>query len=353
MSYRAVRATTAPSSSPPPSVGGDASESSSVRFIPIPAQRGVDVDALLAEEEVEAEHEQAVDAQIAGDDAGAEAALEEGGASDAAVAAVDPSAASSADAPSPLLSPLASEVYRPSEMSAEELKLHMADVAERVSRDVAEMEQKAGPAQPVGGQIVIVPGRHDKLVRTVFGFTVHCKCTINDEVRMTVWILLIIGVLCGFGFFVADVSSSSFDFSAFASMEHGIAVGIGGLFSFLACVLSYIQIKAHYAHWVHPPSQRCVVRILFMVPVYSISAWLSLTFIKYSLYIDFIRMCYEAFVIYTFMILLTKYLGGHNGVVEWMKTKSATRTHCSTSAGYPHFLLLLRCLTLCCHLCVR
>ena len=33
------------------------------------------------------------------------------------------------------------------------------------------------------------------------------------------------------------------------------------------------------------------------------------------------RGVYEAFVIYTFMILLTKYLGGHNGVVEWMKYK--------------------------------
>ena len=312
MSYRPVGVMVPPTPSLPPTA----------------SLRGLDVDALDAEDAVEAAHERAVDAQMAGDASSAAAAdVEEG----EVTAAENPTTGPSGETPLP--SPLASEVARPSEMSAEELKAHMADVSARVSRDVAEMEHQraAAPALQVPGQIVIMPGRHDRLVRTVFGFTVYCKCTINDEVRMTVWILLIIGVLCGLGFFIADVSSSSFDFSAFASMEHGIAVGVGGLFSFLACVLSYIQIKAHYAHWVHPPSQRCVVRILLMVPVYSISAWLSLTFIKYSLYIDFIRMCYEAFVIYTFMILLTKYLGGHNGVVEWMKTKCAPH-----SRAQPH-----------------
>ena len=71
----------------------------------------------------------------------------------------------------------------------------MADVAERVSRDVTEMEEKKAPLM-TPGQIVIAAGRHDKLIRTLFGFTLHCKCVINDEVRMTVWILLIVGFLC-------------------------------------------------------------------------------------------------------------------------------------------------------------
>ena len=318
MSYQPVAAALSPSPSPDPALGldDDGGEEPSA-LLPSAA----DVDALIEEADLEAEHEEEVDAQLAAaahDLADTPAAVEEGTASSAlSVDATAPASLASAEP-----SPLASEVFRPSEMSAEELKAHMADVADRVSRDVAEMEQKAHAAPAhIPGQIVIAPGKHDRLVRTVFGFTVHCRCIVNDEVRLTVWIVLILGVLCGLGFFIADVTSSSFDLSAFSNMEHGIAIGIGGLFSFLACVLSYMQIKAHYANWVHPPSQRCVVRILFMVPVYSISAWLSLTFIHYSLYIDFIRMCYEAFVIYTFMILLTKYLGGHNGVVEWMKTK--------------------------------
>ncbi len=53
-----------------------------------------------------------------------------------------------------------------------------------------------------------------------------------------------------------------------------------------------------------------------MVPVYSICSFASLIFIQFSLYIDFMRACYEAFVIYSFMILLTTYLGGHGGVTD-------------------------------------
>ena len=295
------------------------------RLLLDPAQFAPDSAALQAEAELEAEHEEAVDEQLGLDSDGAAAAppsiLTDTGSLESGSAVLPE--------PSPGTLALEAEniMGKPSEMSAEELKEHMADVAERVAADVKEMEERKqqGPARH--DQIVINPGKHDKLIRTLFGFTVHCKCTINDEVRMTVWILLIVGCLCGFAFFVADIRSTSFDTGSLRLHERVVAISIGGVFSFLATVLSIIQIRAHHRNWVHPPSQRCVVRILLMVPVYSISAWLSLVFLQYSLYIDFVRMCYEAFVIYTFMILLTKYLGGHNGVVEWMKTKV-----CSTVA---------------------
>ena len=126
-----------------------------------------------------------------------------------------------------------------------------------------------------------------------------------------------------FGFLIADfglgrITVREIDAKAF----HGISVIIGGVFAFLACVLSVIQVRQHWANWTHPPSQKLVVRILYMVPIYAISAFGSLTFLDLSSYIDFVRGVYEAFVIYTFMILLTKYLGGHAGVVEWMRFKA-------------------------------
>ena len=282
-----------------------------------------DAEAIRKEARVERQHSIDVDEQLAED-----AAVEPAASSPSPEASMEEGAAASAASSTPLpAAPAPSRaesefVERVSEMTAEELKEHMADVADRVSRDVAEMEErKSGAAAPSAGHIVIAPGRHDKLIRTLFGFTLHCRCLINDEVRMTVWILLVVGVLCGVGFFVADVDTNSIDTSSLRLHERYVAILVGGIFAFLASLLSYIQIRAHHKNWVHPPSQRCVVRILLMVPVYSVSAWLSLVFLQWSLYIDFVRMCYEAFVIYTFMILLTKYLGGHNGVVEWMKTK--------------------------------
>ena len=162
------------------------------------------------------------------------------------------------------------------------------------------------------------------------------------------------------GFLAVDLGLGHIQIrEVYDSDGHWIAVLIGGVFAILACILSAIQIRAHHAHWTHPPSQKQVVRILYMVPIYAISAWGSLTFLNLSSYIDFVRGVYEAFVIYTsvkaarthcggrfqahrqwsvstrahwfafvlcfvarsFMILLTKYLGGHDGVVEWMKFK--------------------------------
>lgn len=127
-----------------------------------------------------------------------------------------------------------------------------------------------------------------------------------------------------------------------ASSGHGVAVLIGGIFSILACVLSGIQIRQHKRNWTHPPSQRHVVRILYMVPIYAISAWGSLTFLNLSSYIDFVRGVYEAFVIYTFMILLTKYLGGHNGVVE-VSGRWNSRGCCERGADFLHAGIALRC----------
>lgn len=164
--------------------------------------------------------------------------------------------------------------------------------------------------------------RGERLARTVFGAVIRCQCEVNDEVRLTVWLLALAAALIWAGFLIAESKLKVVTAADLAIHERLLAIAIGGCFAVVACALTIIQIRDHYKNWVHPPSQRCVVKILLMVPVYCVSAWLSLIVPHLSLYFDFIRACYEAFVIYTFMILLTKYLGGHSGVTECLKYKS-------------------------------
>lgn len=184
---------------------------------------------------------------------------------------------------------------------------------------------------PVSADSIVIPKRQSLpknlwgIIYTLDETTGKKKLVIVDEVRLTVWVLLFFACLVAVGFLIADFSLGRVNTVDLTSHGHGIAILIGAVFSLAACVLTSIQISQHWKHWTHPPSQRLVVRILLMVPVYAISALASLTFLDLSVYIDFSRMCYEAFVIYTFMILLTKYLGGHNGVVEWMKYKPKQR----------------------------
>lgn len=49
-------------------------------------------------------------------------------------------------------------------------------------------------------------------------------------------------------------------------------------------------------------------RILWMVPIYAVNAWLGLEFPEQSIYMDSMRECYEAYVIYNFMKFLLNYL---------------------------------------------
>ncbi len=58
-------------------------------------------------------------------------------------------------------------------------------------------------------------------------------------------------------------------------------------------LLSRHLIVGHLKNYSKPSQQLWIVRILFMVPVYSFSSWLSLKFIHYSLFFDVVRDCYE------------------------------------------------------------
>lgn len=64
-----------------------------------------------------------------------------------------------------------------------------------------------------------------------------------------------------------------------------------------------------------PLLQRYVVRILVMVPIYSIASWTSMVSINAAMFLDPIRDIYEAFTIYTFFQLLINYLGGERSLI--------------------------------------
>jgi hypothetical protein len=51
-----------------------------------------------------------------------------------------------------------------------------------------------------------------------------------------------------------------------------------------------------------------IIRILFMVPVYSLVAWLSIFFYHDSVYFEVIGDCYEAFCISAFFSLMCHYI---------------------------------------------
>lgn len=55
-------------------------------------------------------------------------------------------------------------------------------------------------------------------------------------------------------------------------------------------------------------SNRSIIRILWMIPIYSVVAWLSIYFYRKSVYFGVLGDCYEAFTIAAFFSLLCYYI---------------------------------------------
>ena len=94
--------------------------------------------------------------------------------------------------------------------------------------------------------------------------------------------------------------------------------GIAGVCVWAAILITCHQIYQYLRHYTNPAEQRWIVRILFIVPLYAFSSWLSLLFFSYDNYYVYfyaVRDCYEAFVIYNFLSLCYEYLGGEGNIM--------------------------------------
>lgn len=83
---------------------------------------------------------------------------------------------------------------------------------------------------------------------------------------------------------------------------------VGGIFVLATLPFSMYGIVQHALNYSKPHLQKYIIRILFMVPIYAMNSWIVLKFPRTSIYLDTIRECYEAFVIYNFMMYLIHFL---------------------------------------------
>ncbi|KAK3318553.1 organic solute transporter Ostalpha-domain-containing protein [Apodospora peruviana] len=94
-----------------------------------------------------------------------------------------------------------------------------------------------------------------------------------------------------------------------------VATIVAGVASIIATLLSIVSIWLQTKNYRKPLLQRYVVRILLMVPIYSIASWTSMVSPMAAAFLDPIRDIYEAFTIYTFFQLLINYLSGERALI--------------------------------------
>ncbi|CAM2704563.1 unnamed protein product [Rotaria socialis] len=110
---------------------------------------------------------------------------------------------------------------------------------------------------------------------------------------------------------------------------HTIACqAIAGAFTWAAILITSYHIYLHLRHYNVPSEQKWIVRLLFIVPIYSFVSWLSLILFtndSYYVYFHAVRDCYEAFVIYSFLSLCYEYLGGEGAIMAEIRGKHIER----------------------------
>ncbi|KAI8388828.1 organic solute transporter Ostalpha-domain-containing protein [Radiomyces spectabilis] len=96
-------------------------------------------------------------------------------------------------------------------------------------------------------------------------------------------------------------------------------------FTVCGCSLSLYSIWLQWKHYRKPNQQRQVVRILWMVPIYGVSTFISLVSLDAAFYVDTFRDIYEAFVIYAFFNLLLNKLGGERSLINMLHRRPPSK----------------------------
>ena len=114
-------------------------------------------------------------------------------------------------------------------------------------------------------------------------------------------LLAYLGALACIGVGISELVDSSEE-------RYVIAWSVGGLFAAISIPLSIHAIYLHLANY-RSSLQRHCIRVLWLVPFYSIQSWCALRFSAQTIYLEAFREIYEAFAIYSFYALLRDALG--------------------------------------------
>jgi len=128
-----------------------------------------------------------------------------------------------------------------------------------------------------------------------------------------------------FAIFTSLMFGSPF-FFIYASRKLGVAKDDAAFASALVYVFVAVGISAHtiYQHisnWYIPNIQTYMVRIILMVPIFSILAWLSLKYDESTVYFEAVKEIYEAFTIFSFVRLVIALLGGQESMISILERK--------------------------------
>ena len=130
-------------------------------------------------------------------------------------------------------------------------------------------------------------------------------------------IVMILCLIVSVGFIIGY----SYDLYRHGRKKHLIGWFSSAGFVLLSFLISSRLIVLHLRNWYSPKVQKYVVRIIWMVPLYSVESWLALRFRDQALYIETLRECYESYTLFSFLYFLIALLGEEAHLIASLKEK--------------------------------
>lgn len=87
---------------------------------------------------------------------------------------------------------------------------------------------------------------------------------------------------------------------------------VAGIFMLLTLPIFLWGLMQHLLNYTQPNLQKHIIRILWIVPIYSIDSWMGLKFPQTAIYWNTLREVYEAYVLYNFLCYLLNFLEFEN-----------------------------------------
>lgn len=105
----------------------------------------------------------------------------------------------------------------------------------------------------------------------------------------------------------------------FARENDFVKYQLAGTFTLLGCLICLYHMTQHLRNFYKPDVQRRVMAVIWMVPMYDITSWLSLVFPSIEMVLGAIRDFYEAYAVYTFIALLIAVIEDGKGLQGMIK----------------------------------
>lgn len=144
-----------------------------------------------------------------------------------------------------------------------------------------------------------------------------------------------------------SVENAGYEYLQSTEWQNGLMVIF--IIASVSTILTINLMYSHFQNYSKPKIQRPITRIILMVPLYSLSTFISFIFVNQALYIQFARDAYEGLVVYNFHNLFLEYLGTNDSKrKEILSQKSCYRMPPPACLFFydpksPLFLTLIKC----------